>query len=152
LRTLRAALVPEDAVQAQERWTSLAQALLLCTQLTALRLRCVFLKDELLLPVLRAVPQLQSLLVEQAQLSSLRCFADVPHLAKTLQQLDLSSRAGRVAPDELLPGLRPLRALRELSVECLTAPLSADVHAQLTPGDAGFAVRFWPQMKSVWLR
>jgi len=73
LRTLRAALVPEDAVQAQERWTSLAQALLLCTQLTALRLRCVFLKDELLLPVLRAVPQLQSLLVEQAQLSSLRC-------------------------------------------------------------------------------
>jgi len=128
-------------------WAALAQALPLCPQLTELTVSddSKLLTDEHLVAILRAVPQLQSLTLGVTGLGSLRCFAETPHLADTLQLLHLTDACGSIDPSELLH-LRLLRALRELAVECLSAAPSAEFEAQLRPDEAR---RYWPSIQHV---
>jgi len=144
---------PENEVA--EWWRGVAQALQLCPQLTSLELHGAYmlfgrraLVDEHLAAIVRAVPRLQSLMVNDASLSSLRCFAETPHLGHTLQRLRLGRESGRIHPSEL-KHLRPLRALRVLEVKSLSGWTFSSIRGQLTPGHFLFDWNRWPHLRTV---
>jgi len=70
-------IVVRPLLEDAQWWGRLVEALPLCPQLEVSSRSA--LPDKIFATVLRAEPLLQSLLVYQAQLQSLRCFADTPH-------------------------------------------------------------------------
>jgi len=107
------------------------------------------LEDEHLAAILRALPQLQSLTLTLVRQTSLRCLAETPHLAHTLQRLQITRWEG--LPVTELKHLQPLRALRDLLVVGLTGWSLSSIRERLTPGHAKFDRRRWPHLTSAML-
>jgi len=117
-------------------------------QLTSLTLSSTALTDEHLAAIVQGAGHLQSLTVEQGQLRSLRCFAETPHLARTLERLHLNRPCGSIPASELVH-LRALRSLCALHLFCLYGSIPSAVAAAMTPADRDFALDVWPNLDVV---